>query len=311
MNTVAEIRSVTNVDGVITPTADARVPVMDRGFLFGDSIYEVFRTYDGVPLFYEEHWRRLENSARLIRLNIGFSRDAVTDQIRATVHASGAAQAKRDVYVRFTITRGDGPMDLLPSREARTRLVVIVKEVPAWNPVFYSRGVDVAVVGTRRNPREALDPNIKGGNYLNNVLGVMEARAAGADDCIMLSEAGLITEASNSNVFFVIDGELVTPSQTAANLRGLTKAAIHEACKANGLATRETEIAGADVLRATECFLSSATREVMPVHTLRMQDGGARTFPEGGGALTRRVRGYYRAHVERYVREHAALSLWS
>jgi branched-chain amino acid aminotransferase len=302
---------VTNVDGVITPTAEARVPVMDRGFLFGDSIYEVFRTYDGVPLFYDEHWGRLENSARLIHLNIGFSREAVTEQIRATVHASGAARAKRDVYVRFTVTRGDGPRDLLPSRDARARLVVIVKEVPAWNPVFYSRGVDVAVVGTRRNPREALDPNIKGGNYLNNVLGVIEARAAGADDCIMLSEAGLVTEASNSNVFFVIDGELATPSQTAANLRGLTKAAIHAACKANGLATRETEIKGSEALRASECFLSSATREVMPVHTLRMEDGATKTFPEGGGAVTRRVRDYYRAHVERYVREHAALSLWS
>jgi branched-chain amino acid aminotransferase len=298
------------VDGVITPTADARVPVMDRGFLFGDSIYEVFRTYDGVPLFYEEHWRRLENSARLIHLNIGFSKDAVTEQIRATVRASGAAEAKRDVYVRFTVTRGDGPMDLFPSREARTRLVVIVKEVPAWNPVFYSRGLKVAVVGTRRNRREALDPNIKGGNYLNNVLGIIEARAAGADDCLMLSDAGLITEASNSNVFFVIDGELATPSQSAANLRGLTKAAIHEACKAKGLATRETEIAGADAFRASECFLSSATREVMPVHTLRMEDGGTKTFPEGGGAITRRVRGYYREHVERYVREHAGLSLW-
>jgi branched-chain amino acid aminotransferase len=298
------------VDGVITPTAEARVPVMDRGFLFGDSVYEVFRTYDGVPLFYGEHWRRFENSAHLIHMDIGFSRDEVTEQIRATVRASGAALLKRDVYVRFTVTRGEGPMDLLPSRGARTRLVVIVKEVPAWNPVFYSRGVNVAVVGTRRNPREALDPNIKGGNYLNNVLGIMEARALGADDCVMLSEAGFITEASNSNVFFVIDGELLTPSQAAANLRGLTKAAVHEACAARGLATRETEISSAAAVRASECFLTSATREVMPVYRLRMEDGGTRTFPEGGGAVTRQVRGYYREHVERYVREHAAFKLF-
>jgi branched-chain amino acid aminotransferase len=307
---VAEFQSVTSVDGVITPTAEARVPVMDRGFLFGDSIYEVFRTYDGVPLFYEEHWRRFENSARLIRMDIGFGRDEVTAQIRATVHASGAALLKRDVYVRFTVTRGEGPMDLAPGRGSRTRLVVIVKDVPAWNPIFYSRGVSVAVVATRRNPREALDPNIKGGNYLNNVLGVMEARALGADDCVMLSESGLITEASNSNVFFVVDGELLTPSQEAANLRGLTKAAVHEACKAHGLATRETEISSAAAVRASECFLTSATREVMPVFTLLMEDRSTKTFPVGGGAITRQVRGYYREHVERYVREHAALSLW-
>jgi branched-chain amino acid aminotransferase len=300
----------TNVDGAITPTAEARIPVMDRGFLFGDSIYEVFRTYDGVPLFFEEHWRRFENSASLIHMNIGFSRDEVTEQIRATVRASGAARGKRDVYVRFTVTRGNGPMDLLPSQDARTRLVIIVKEVPKWDAILYSRGANVAVVGTRRNPRYALDPNIKGGNYLNNVLGVMEARALGADDCLMLSETGLVTEASNSNVFFVIDGALVTPSQAAANLRGLTKAAVHEACAAHGLATRETEISSAAARRASECFLTSATREVMPVHTLRMEDGAVQSFPAGGGEVTRRVRGYYREHVERYVREHATAALF-
>ncbi|HEY5569429.1 MAG TPA: aminotransferase class IV [Gammaproteobacteria bacterium] len=305
-----DVKNVTNVDGAIVPTSEARVPVMDRGFLYGDSIYEVFRTYQGVPLFYEEHWRRFENSARLIHLNIGFSLDEVTEQIRATIAASGAAELKLDAYVRFIVTRGDGPMDLVPGKDSRNRLVIIVKGIPKWKEILYSRGIDVAVVGTRRNPRHALDPNIKGGNYLNNVLGAMEARALGAEDCLMLNDAGLVTEASNSNVFFVIDGALLTPSQTAANLRGITKAGVHEACKAHGLATRETEIPVADARRADECFLTSATREVMPVRTLRMEDGAVKDFPEGGGPLTRRVHGYYRDYVTRYVREHASLSMW-
>jgi branched-chain amino acid aminotransferase len=167
------------------------------------------------------------------------------------------------------------------------------------------------VPATRRNSGSALDPNIKGGNYLNNVLGLMEARALGAEDCIMLDESGLVTEASNSNVFFVLDGQLVTPSQTARNLRGLTKAAVHEACSRQGLATRETEIGLDDLRAATECFLTSATREVMPVASLRLPDGELRLFPAGGGEITRRVAQLYKDYVADYVREHAAESFFA
>ncbi len=291
-------------------TADARVPVLDRGFLYGDSIYEVFRTYGGVPLFYDEHWQRLENSAGLIRMRIGVSKDELTAAIRATIAATGAPKLGQDVYVRYTVTRGEGPVDLYPSPEIKTRYVIIVRPVPVWNPEFYARGVRAAIASTRRNPSNALDPNIKGGNYLNNVLGVMDARALGADDCVMLNEAGLVTEASNSNVFFVIDGELVTPAQTAGNLRGLTKAALHDACRARGLATRERDIAADELPQATECFLTSATREVMPIVTLRTLEGTELRFPDGGGGVTRLAAAYYKEYVAEYVRTHEHLRLF-
>jgi branched-chain amino acid aminotransferase len=307
---MTKLESMTNVDGTITRTADARVPVLDRGFLYGDSIYEVFRTYGGVPLFYDEHWQRFENSAALIRMRIGLSKVELTDAIRVTIAATGAPKLGADAYVRYTVTRGEGPVDLFPSPEMKTRYVIIVRAVPQWNPELYSRGVRLAVASTRRNPSNALDPNIKGGNYLNNVLGVMDARALGADDCVMLNEAGLVTEASNSNVFFVIGGSLVTPAQSAGNLRGLTKAALHDACRARGLATHERDIPADEVPEATECFLTSATREVMPVVTLRTLDGGVLRFPEGGGAVTRRAAVYYKEHAAEYVRSHAHLSLF-
>lgn len=298
------------VDGEISPLAEARVPVMDRGFLYGDSIYEVFRTYRGVPLFFDEHWDRFKNSASLIHLDLGDCRDALNTDIRAAIAASGAPDLGKDVYVRYVVTRGEGALALLPGKDAQLRRIVIVREVPAWNPKHYTEGATVAIVSTRRNPHAALDPNIKGGNYLNNVLGVIEADTLGADDCLMLNDTGLVTEASNSNVFFVIDGKLVTPSQTAANLRGLTKMAIHSACQANGLETEETEITAADALRATECFLSSATREVMPVATLVREDGARTGFPAGGGAITRRVAALYKELVDQYVTEHPQFSMF-
>lgn len=305
-----EFQSMTNVDGLITRTADARIPVLDRGFLYGDSIYEVFRTYDGVPLFYDEHWERFERSAALVRMQIGMTQAAMTDAIKATIAATHAPELERDVYVRYTVTRGEGPVDLFPDPSIKTRFVIIVRPVPNWAPELYSRGARMAVAATRRNPSTALDPNIKGGNYLNNVLGVMDARALGADDCIMLNEAGLVTEASNSNVFFVIDGALVTPAQTAANLKGLTKAAVHEACRAHGLETAERDIHVSDLPRATECFQTSATREVMPVASLTYLDGRTQEFPLGGGPLTRRAAQYYKDYVAEYVRSHRHLSLF-
>jgi len=307
---MSQFESMTNVDGLITRTSAARVPVLDRGFLYGDSIYEVFRTYRGVPLFYDEHWQRFENSAALIRMRIGLTKDELTAAIRATIATSGAARLSSDAYVRYVVTRGEGPVDLFPSPELRTRYVIIVRPVPVWNPELYSRGVRAAIAATRRNPATALDPNIKGGNYLNNVLGVMDARALGADDCVMLNDAGLVTEASNSNVWFVLGGELVTPGQSAANLRGLTKVALHDACRARGLATRERDVSADELPRATECFITSATREVMPVVSLRLLDGEVLSFPEGGGALTRRAAGYYKEHVAQYLREHAHLSFF-
>jgi len=298
------------IDGVVTPLSEARVPVLDRGFLYGDSIYEVFRTYRGVPLFFDEHWQRFENSASLIHLDLGDVRKSLTRDIKSAIVASCAPALARDVYVRYIVTRGEGPLDLLPRQGVDLRRVVIVKEVPQWNPLHYTEGVRLAIVGTRRNPHDALDPNIKGGNYMNNVLGVIEAASLGADDCLMLSESGLVTEASNSNVFFVIDGRLVTPSQKAANLKGLTKTAIHAACKANGISTAEIEIAAADAMRASECFISSATREVMPVARLVRGDGKTREFPPGGGDVTRRVAALYRASVDEYVASHQDLSLF-
>lgn len=302
--------SMTNVDGLITRTEDARVPVMDRGFLYGDSIYEVFRTYGGVPLFYDEHWARFENSAALISLTLDLDKDQMAEEIRQTVRMSNAKQSGRDVYVRYTVTRGEGPVDLYPAENLKTRYVIIVKALHTWKAELYTEGVRLAITETKRNPITALDPNIKGGNYLNNVLGVIEARALDADDCLMLNHAGCVTEASNSNVFFVLDGKLVTPAESSGNLRGLTKAAVRTACKANGLATFEKELTQAALIEATECFVTSATREVMPVRSLRLADGTELEFPAGGGALTQRAKAFYSEYVDAYVGANAQYSLY-
>ncbi len=303
-------RSMSNVGGRITPTGEACVRVLDRGFLYGDSIYEVFRTYSGVPLFYQEHWERLENSARLIRMHVTQSQNEITEQIRRTVQATSAGKLEREVYVRYVITRGEGAVDLYPNPDLKTRSVIIVNAVPEWPPEFYSVGMKAAIPAVRRNPTDALDPNIKGGNYLNNVIAITQARELGADESIILNRDGYITEASNSNVVFVLDGELVTPGVAAGNLRGITKKAAREACVAHGLTLNERDVHEKDLDRTTECFVTSATREVMPIVSLRLDDGRMVEFPAGGGEITRRVIQYYKQFVDEHVEQNASLSLW-
>lgn len=304
--------SMANVDGVITSAADARVPIMDRGFLYGDSIYEVFRTYRGIPLFHDEHWARFQRSAKLAHLTLAISKDQIIDEIRRTVQATNAAEQNRDLYVRYIVTRGEGPVDLFPRPELTTRYVIIVKELPEWDPEFLRVGLRLAIPETRRNAINSLDPNIKGGNYLNNVLGIIEARMLGADDCVMLNDSGLITEASTSNIFFVMHDEkvLVTPAETAGHLRGLTKAAVEKLCVKHDLQLSAKDITTDLLLHTTECFLTSSTREIMPVSSLRLPSGDVLRYPDGGGSITRQVIGHYRAFIDDYLKDYEHLCLF-
>lgn len=301
-------RRMANVNGEITLLEDARISILDRGFLYGDSVYEVFRTYDGVPLFCHEHFDRLDNSARLIAMNVSQSREEMLNEMRRTAAAANVPSGQ-DIYVRWHVTRGTGALDLIPAADLRSSFVIIVKEVPKWKPDFYSNGMRLAVTRVRRNPVEALSPDIKSGNYLNNILGVAEAVKAGADDCLMLNPSGIVTEASNSNVLFMIDGQLVTPSVESGVLRGITKGAIGRLSSAHGFKLIEREIEAAELERATECFVTSATREVMPVVGIRMEDGQNRDFPPGGGEMTRLVAQAYKDFVRKYVAENSALRL--
>lgn len=304
------VKSVANVGGKISPAESACIPILDRGFLYGDSVYEVFRTYSGVPFLFAEHWERLLRSAAMIHLDPRETPEGLRAAIRETVAASGASESGLDVYVRYTFTRGSGPVDLNPESTATPLRVILVKAVPTWGEAAYSRGVTLAIPPTRRNAATTLSPNIKGGNYLNNVIGVIEARERGAEDCLFLDQQGLLTECSNSNIVFAKGGRLFSPSQRAANLQGLTKMIVGKVAADEGVAMEETELEVAAIDAMEECFITSATREIMPVMSIALEDGTLREFPVGGGALTRQMMAGYESYVERYVAARAAESLF-
>ena len=295
-----------NVNGVITAAKEAKVSIFDRGFQYGDSIYEVTRTYEGVPFYLEEHFDRLENSARLARMKISQTRAFLTEEIKRTVAECGV-QPGEDVFIRYTISRGEGPLDLDPLTAPKTSYVILVKEMPPWKREFYTAGMVLAVPPTVRNSPLALDPNIKSGNYLNNVLAVAEARELGGDDALMLSLDGKLTEASNSNVNFIVNGQIHTPLHEpkthTGNLRGITRTLVGELARREKVGYEERAMFPADVAKAQECFVTSATREVMPVRAVILGDGKRVEFPVGGGPVTHRIRDAYSAYVAEYVQE--------
>jgi branched-chain amino acid aminotransferase len=300
-----------NVNGFITPPNEAKISILDRGFQYGDSIYEVTRTYEGVPFYLEEHFDRLENSARLAKMQISQSRSFLTEEIKKTVLATGISKGE-DVFIRYTISRGEGPLDLDPSTAKKTSYIILAKEIPPWKKEFYERGMVLAVPKIARNSPLALDPNIKSGNYLNNILAVAEAKEVGADDCLMLSLDGKLTESSNSNVIFVfgksVKSPLHEPKSNTGNLKGITKTLIANLCESSGFSYSEEALTEKELSAATECFVSSATREIMPVCEIK-SSLGSKSFPFGGGAVTKTLQTAYKKYVADYVQKNRS-SAW-
>ncbi len=300
-----------SVDCKRTPLDEGTVPIIDRGFLYGDSVYEVFRTYGGVPFLGAEHWQRLLRSANLIHFHISESSQELHAEITRTIAAWHQNGGNGDAYVRYAYTRGGGSLDLYPEPDLTPLRVIIVKAIPEWPAHHYSKGLMLAIPSVRRNPIDALNPCIKGGNYLNNILGVLQARELGAEDCLLLNQKQYLTEASNSNVLFVIDNAVQTPSVESGILSGLTKGVVSELCISAGISFSETLLSVNDIHSATECFITSATREIVPVKSLRLEDGTSLEFPTGGGDVTRTLSSSYKDYVNRYWQENIDSRLFS
>lgn len=253
--------SLCNLDGEIVLEGDARIPVLDRGFLFGDSIYEVLRTRSGVPFAWREHLGRLQGSAAGLLLRLDLDEAEIVRRIDATLKAA----RNDDSYVRIIVSRGTGsaPSIDLAAAPGPLRWVVLVRPL-----VQLGGDVRLALIERLRNDRRALDPACKTGNYLNNVLGLAEAKATGATDCVFLNAAGHVTEASTSNVFVVRDGELATPPLADGILAGVTRSLVLELCRARGDRVVEAHLTAADLRQADEIFLTATLRDISPVSHL-------------------------------------------
>ena len=284
----------------LVPASDAKVSVFDHGFLYGDGIYETMRVYDGVVFMLDEHVKRLYRSASRIRLGIPKN----IAEIKSAIYETLKANSLRNAYVRLTVSRGYGPIGLDPGLCKEPTFVIIADEFREYPEKYYKNGIKLIIAGTRRNLKEAVNPQIKSLNFLNNILAKIEAKQKGAYEAVMLNARGYLTEGTICNIFFVTPpipplsrggggGVLCTPSVDCGILDGITRKIILESAAANGLKIKEGKFKKDDIYNASEVFITNTTMEVMPVCKV---DGKRYKV----GPITKLLRGEYKKQVMNY-----------
>lgn len=263
-----------SIDGQLLPPANAMVPVNDHGLLYGDGVFEGLRFYNRRVFRMTRHLERLRASAVAIGLVLPMDDAALSSAVQAVVDASGTDNG----YIRLVVTRGSGYMGLDPTHCSHPRTIIIADELAMVSKDKRERGVDVIISSVRRLGADQLDPRIKSLNYLNQIMARMEANAAGADEAIMLNRDGRIAEGSADNVFIVKHGQLLTPPSSEGALEGITRAAVLEVARAQGIPCAEVPLAVHDVYTADECFLTGTGAELIPVSNIsgRRVGNGAR-----------------------------------
>ena len=254
-------QSLVSINGKMTNGNDASISIFDRGFLYGDSIYEVTHTYQFHPIKFDEHLDRLWKSAAGLDIKITSSKCEIKELCFDLIKKFNNPSS----YLRIIITRGEGPIGLDPSFSEKNNLIIIIQALPE-NPVWwYSKGVHMIIADTRRNPVDSINPNIKSGNYLNNVLAYSEAKRLGAFDAIMLNHKGEVTEGTTNNVWLVKNGVLKTPPVKAGILSGITRQAILEICQKQSFPYEICNLTPEDFKSADEAFLTSSTKFLVPI----------------------------------------------
>ncbi|MDA1183431.1 MAG: aminotransferase class IV [Acidobacteria bacterium] len=273
-----------NVNGRITGDRDAVVSVFDHGLLYGEGIYETLRTYHGRPFLYARHMRRLRNSARMINLSLPFSDADMASGIQETMAAANLGGG--EAYIRVLVTRGVGDLTYDLKATPVPSVIIIVKTQVDPAPEAYHVGVGVVIVDVVRNHPGTVNPMIKSNNLLNSALAAQEAIRRGAFEGIMRNYRGELSECTTANLFIVKDGAALTPPLTSGLLPGITREFIFDMGREIGVAVHEVVLHDDDLFSADEAFLTSTTREAVPIVTVDDRPiGDGRPGPVTGALL--------------------------
>jgi branched-chain amino acid aminotransferase len=297
------MRGAVYVNGTLTAANDAVVPVYDHGFVYGEGVYETLRTYNGVPFLYDRHALRLRKSAGHLALDVPFDDGWLLARVEDTIKAAASAEreaaaAGTEWYIRILLTRGVGELTYDITATPSPSLVVIVKPLEEPPERIAREGINISLVGVLRNHPRSVNPIIKSNNLLNNALGSQEAFRRGAFEGVMRNYRGEIAECTTANIFIVKDGVASTPPLEAGLLAGITREFLFEVAREVGVPMREQALHDADLFGADEAFLTSTTREVVPI--VRVDD---RVIGSGKpGPITTQLLAGFRARTRAEVR---------
>ncbi len=270
------------LNGKLVNKEDAKISVFDHGFLYGDGVFEGIRAYNCLVFKLKEHIERLFESARSIMLKVPITKKEMSRAIINTLRANKL----KDAYIRVIVSRGEGDLGLDPRKcEGKQSVVIITDKIVLYPRELYNKGMAIITVPTIRNIPEALNPQIKSLNYLNNILAKIEAINAGYQEALMLDHLGYIAECTGDNIFTVKKGEIYTPPQCMGTLRGITRDAVLSIAKRLKIPAHEHVITRHELYISDECFLTGTAAEIVPVVKV---DG--RTIGDGKpGKITRLI----------------------
>jgi len=275
------------LNGELTDPGRASISVYDRGFLYGDSVFETVRTYGGAPYALDEHMQRLGRSAERVHIRLPVAAEVIADEVKKAISLASNPES----YVRVMVTRGTGPMGLDPDLAENPSRIVFVEPLVAPPRESYQRGIDAILVRTARAADATAAAGAKVANYLSSLLAIRDAKRAGASEALFVDGKGRVLEGASSNVFTVTRGRLVTAPEESGILAGITRAHLIRAATRLGIEVVPRAFTEADLFAADEAFISSSIREMLPV----VRVNGRAIGPGVPGPLTRRIHEEFRA----------------
>ncbi|MFH1641052.1 MAG: branched-chain-amino-acid transaminase [Candidatus Omnitrophota bacterium] len=250
------------INGKFYEKKDAKISVFDHGLLYGDGVFEGIRSYNRLVFKLKEHIDRLFESAHTIMLPVPLSKDKLIKAVTDTLKENSL----KDAYIRLLVTRGEGDLGLDPRKcIGHATVIIITDKIALYPEKFYKNGLEIVTVPTIRNLPEALNPQIKSLNYLNNILAKIEAINAGCDEAIMLDSLGYVAECTGDNIFIVKSGHLYTPPQCMGTLRGITRDSVLEIARKDKISVHEHVLTRHELFISDECFLTGTAAEIVPV----------------------------------------------
>ena len=252
------------MDGKLVEKDDAVVNVYDHGLLYGDGVFEGIRAYNGTPFRLEAHVARLFRSAHHIMLEIPYTQQQICEAICETL----AVNELKEAYIRPVCTRGIGYLGLSPDRVFNPTTFIITDQITLYPDEMYANGMPVITSTVCRNHPNAIPPQLKSCNYLNNILAKIDAMNAGMPEAIMLNIAGYVAECTGDNLFVVRGGQIRTPSLDQGALEGITLAVVMEICAELGMPVEEGVVSRHDLYNADEVFITGTAAEVIGVSTI-------------------------------------------
>jgi len=248
------------INGKFFTKEDARISVFDHGFLYGDGAFEGIRSYDGSVFKLKEHLDRLFETMHTLLIQSPLDKKGMEKAVVDTLKENKL----KDAYIRLIVTRGDGDLGLDPRKcRGKANVVIITDKITLYPQELYKKGMEIITVPTLRNHPEALNPQLKSLNYLNNILAKIEANNSGYSEAIMMDISGYVAECTGDNIFILKNGVLSTPIQ--GRLKGITRDTVLELARKNGIETNEAWLTRHEIFVAEECFLTGTAAEIIPV----------------------------------------------